>query len=134
MGRKPKPIEQVLEEGQSRAIRAEQLAEIFGTDRRTICAEIERERRQGAPICASTRDQKGYYLAETGEQVRIYCRVLLHRVNEIQRTRRALLKTAQRMDRTAAGERRKGRPEAQPEAPETAEAVPISEAIAVSKR
>lgn len=77
---------------------AKELATALGCDVRDITAGIERERRQGQPIIASCDSkQPGYYLAESAEEIQIYCNRLHHRAGEIYKTRRALLETAQNL-------------------------------------
>lgn len=85
-------IAEVLNHGAKHAKSGRTLARMFQTDIRTITATIERERRDGKPICASyERESHGYYLAETDNELKSYCRILEHRANEMQQTRQALM-------------------------------------------
>ncbi len=69
-----------------------ELANYFNCDIRTITEQIERERRQGQPICANpTGGQPGYYLAADAEELENYCKRLHHRAAELYKTRQALL-------------------------------------------
>lgn len=52
----------MLKKGKRNAIPAARLAAILGTDRRSVCAEIEAARRSGALICSGNA---GYYIPET---------------------------------------------------------------------
>lgn len=84
--------------GRENAKTAAQLAVALNCRRRDISARIERERRQGQPICASSDPVKpGYYLAETAEELQEYCHGLRRRAGEIFKTRQALLKAAEEM-------------------------------------
>ncbi len=86
-------IAEQLSIGLENAITGKQLAEIFNCDLRVITATIEKERREGQPICASSdRINPGYFLPETAEQLEKYCRRLDHRAAELRKTRRELLK------------------------------------------
>ena len=61
-------------------------------------AGVSRERRQGQPIIASNdKGCPGYYLAETAEEIEIFCNSLERRAGEIHITRNALLHTAAQM-------------------------------------
>ena len=85
-------IAEALNHGAKNATSGRALASMFQTDIRTITATIERERRDGKPICASyEKEAHGYYLAETDEELKRYCRILEHRAQEMQTTRRALM-------------------------------------------
>jgi hypothetical protein len=85
-------IAEVLNHGAKHAKSGRTLARMFQTDIRTITATIERERRDGKPICASYEPKAhGYYLAETDEELKRYCQILEHRAQEMQTTRRALM-------------------------------------------
>jgi hypothetical protein len=69
------------------------MAEFFGTSYRRITQAIERERRNGAPICAKSEGEtRGFYLAADEDELRQYCRRLRRREAEIRKTRQALEK------------------------------------------
>ena len=55
-------------------------------DLRDLTQLVERERRDGSPICASTGAEKGYYLADGPEELEDYLRSLNRRVKNINRT------------------------------------------------
>lgn len=83
-----------LSKGAENARSGRDLCAILGVDARTLTAAIDRERRQGKPICAITRGpQRGYYLAADQEEMERYCASLHHRTKEMQKTLRACLKT-----------------------------------------
>lgn len=92
-----------LHTGAENAKTARELAEILHCTRRDIAKKIEYERRHGQPICA-TNDQThpGYYIAATRQEIEDYCKGLHKRAGEIFKTRRALLKTADKMKTTEA--------------------------------
>lgn len=84
--------------GSDHTMTGRQLADILHCDIRTISTMVERERRAGIPICAKPRGtNKGYFLAETQEDVVEYCKQLRHRAGEIFKTRRELLKAAEKL-------------------------------------
>ena len=86
-------IADALETGAENARTGRELAEVLGCKIRAVTAQIERERRAGAPICAvSTGDRQGYFLAETAEELQDYCNRLEGREAELAETRQALLK------------------------------------------
>ena len=67
-------IFELLNTGKHRPITGSRLAEILGTDTRTVSERIERERKAGKPICATCNGSNpGYYLAETKEDAAEYC-------------------------------------------------------------
>lgn len=85
-------IAEILKSGEKNAMTGRELAERCGLDMRTITAQIERERRAGQPICAKSRGEKcGYFLAETQEELDLYCNAIRKRAGELFKTRRALL-------------------------------------------
>lgn len=87
-------IFELLDTGEQNARSARELAKVLNTDRRSISILVERERRAGKPICA-TSDSKtpGYYIPATREDMEHYCRRLQHRAGEIFKTRAACLET-----------------------------------------
>lgn len=61
------------------------------SDPRTVTKLIERERRAGVPICASTDSKRpGYYLADSPDELKNYMRSLRHRVKAVSGTLAAL--------------------------------------------
>lgn len=96
-------IKEILYTGKENARRGRDLCEQLGINPRELTAAIERERKSGAPICASCNGNKpGYYLAATQEEMQIYCRSLYKRAGEIHKTRRACLKALKRLPTEAA--------------------------------
>lgn len=87
-------IFELLDTGEQNARTARELAMLTGTNRRSISILVERERRAGKPICA-TSDSKtpGYYIPATREDMERYCSRLQHRAGEIFKTRAACLTT-----------------------------------------
>lgn len=94
-------IADLLWTGAANARTGRELAEHLETDLRDITSEIQRERRQGQPICANAG---GYYLAENPEELQAYCDGLKQRAIELFNTRQALLKTLRRISREGAPE------------------------------
>ena len=85
-------IADALERGAENAKTGRELAQFFGCNIRAITLQIEKERRDGAPICAiSHSENPGYFLAADEEELRAYCRRLEGREAELAETRAALL-------------------------------------------
>lgn len=84
-------ITELLSEGAASARTGKELAILLSCDIRDITAAVERERRQGQPICAASGENPGYYLAANAEELENYCSRLHHRAAELYKTRRALL-------------------------------------------
>lgn len=84
-------IHEVLSEGAENARTSRELCAMLHIGHRDLTQAIERERRQGHPICASSGSTPGYYLAANQEEMTRYCNSLLHRLREISETRRACL-------------------------------------------
>ncbi len=88
-------IKELLSEGPENAINGRDICQLLGLSMRELTAAVERERRAGAPICATNgRYKPGYYLAPDRETMEDYCRRLQHRAGEMQKTRRYCMKTA----------------------------------------
>ncbi len=85
-------IHEILLEGAENAISGKQICQMLDINARDLTQAIERERRAGVPICASTSAPHGYYLAANQEEMQRYCNSLFHRAGEIHKTRRACLK------------------------------------------
>lgn len=84
-------VSDYLGTGIENARTARQIAAFFDCTPRQVTIQIERERRQGQPICASCdAAQPGYYLAEGPQDLQRYCDKLRRRSDEIDRTRQAL--------------------------------------------
>ena len=91
---RPLTISDHLHHGAESAITARELCDLLGLRPRDVSAAVERERRAGKPICASSSTANpGYYLAANQDEMRQYCVGLNRRAGEIQKTRRACLKT-----------------------------------------
>ena len=87
-------VHEILLKGENGAITGRDLCTLLNLKPRDLQKLIERERREGAPICASYDSRNpGYFLAATQEEMRIYCGRLRKRAGEIFKTRRACLKS-----------------------------------------
>ena len=85
--RKYGKLTKFLPSGKENAVPGWKLVEILGLkDLRDLTQLVERERRDGSPICASTGAEKGYYLADGPEELEDYLRSLNRRVKNINRT------------------------------------------------
>lgn len=86
-------IHEALSRGASNARSGRELQSILGLTSRQITKGIEIERRAGWPICASCYEPRGYYLAESRDEMERYCHSLAHRHREVERTLEACLAT-----------------------------------------
>lgn len=86
-------IAELLTEGRENARTGKALCQLLNITIRELTQGIERERRAGQPICASTGSNPGYFLAATKEEMQNYCDSLRRRAGEIHKTRRACIKT-----------------------------------------
>ena len=86
-------IFEVLAEGAENARTGKEICKLLNITACDLTAAIERERRQGQPICASTGSTPGYFLAANQDEMQRYCNSLMHRAGEIHKTRRACIKT-----------------------------------------
>lgn len=86
-------IKELLEKGEEKAKTGKELCYYLGITARELTQYIEKERRAGAPICANTGRNPGYYLAANKEEMQKYCRSLYHRAGEIHKTRKSCLET-----------------------------------------
>lgn len=84
-------ISDILAEGRENARTGAELAQFLNCNVREITAQIERERRQGQPICAATGEKPGYFLAKNDQELEDYCNQLKSRAIEIFTTRKALV-------------------------------------------
>ena len=85
-------IHEHLEVGKENAKTGKELAAILGVNIRFVTEQIERERRDGHLICASTDYPYGYFIGKNDAEVEIYCNQLKNRAIQIFITRKAMLK------------------------------------------
>ena len=86
-------IHELLAEGRENARTGKELAAMLGCNVRDVTEQIEKERREGQPICAATGENPGYYMAADAEELAAYCRRLKGRAIELFKTRQALIST-----------------------------------------
>ena len=86
-------IFEMLSEGANNAITGKAICEALNISPRDLTEAIERERRQGKPIAASTGSSPGYFIAANKMEMQQYCDSLLHRAWEIRKTHRACKQT-----------------------------------------
>ena len=81
-------IHELLRYGKENAIRGKALAEVLGLpDIRAITQIVERERRDGISICATTNSQNpGYFLPKSPEEMAAYIKSLNRRLRNVRRT------------------------------------------------
>ena len=85
-------ISERLQTGKENAMTGRELAAQLHCSIRVITAQIEKERREGQPICATACGKNpGYYLAETQEDIALYCAAIKRRAVELFKTRQALI-------------------------------------------
>lgn len=92
-------VSAMLLHGKDNAITGGKLVEILELkDIRELTQLIERERRAGLPICASTdQTRPGYYLAAGTAELEAYINSLDRRLHNVSQTRRHLESTLLRM-------------------------------------
>lgn len=86
-------IYEILLEGAENAQTGKEICKALNITARDLTLAIERERRSGKPICASTGSTPGYFLAANREEMQRFCNSLYHRAGEIHKTRDACMKT-----------------------------------------
>lgn len=86
-------IYEILPAGRENALTGRTLANMFNCDIRIITAQIEKERREGHPICAASGDPAGYFLPADDAELQEYCDLLKGRALELFKTRQALIRT-----------------------------------------
>lgn len=86
-------IADILSEGRENAKPGRELCDLLHITPRDLTQAIERERRAGQPICASTGKNPGYYLAADKEEMQSYCDSLRRRGGELFKTRRACIES-----------------------------------------
>lgn len=88
-------IHEYLNRGKDNPVTGRELARIFNCDIRRITIEVERERREGHPICAASGENPGYYLPADEYELAEYCNRLKGRAIELFKTRQALIRVLQ---------------------------------------
>ena len=87
-------VSDYLNTGAENAKSGRQLCKALNISQRELTLAIEKERREGEPICASTDAKNpGYYLAADKGEMQRFCKSLFHRAGEIHKTRKACLAT-----------------------------------------
>ena len=90
-------IAELLTEGRENPRTGRELARALHCDIRQVTAQIEKERREGRPICAAMGENPGYYLPEDEKELMEYCDQLKGRAIEIFKTRAALVRVLRRI-------------------------------------
>lgn len=88
-------ITEVLGKGQENAKTGREICKRLNLTMREFSQRVERERRNGSPICASTRPPYGFFLAADKGEMQTYCHSLWHRAGEIFKTRKILIDAMQ---------------------------------------
>lgn len=86
-----------LGRGRAAAKTGKELCRLLDLTPRELTATIERERKEGHPICAAVQQPYGYYLAADMEEMENYCRSLAHRIAEMCKTKAACKKAAKNL-------------------------------------
>ena len=98
-------VTDILYTGKENARPSKELCSILGLSKRELQKAIEKERRAGEPICASTdKDTPGYYLAADEYELAEYCGILGHRAKEIYITRQSLVKVLKGIEQQKSGQ------------------------------
>lgn len=95
-------VYEVLLKGRENAITGKEICSILDIKARDLTAAIERERREGKAICASTGSNPGYFIAANREEMERYCNALYRRAGEIFKTRAACMGTIEQLPARAA--------------------------------
>ena len=95
-------VYEVLLKGRENAITGKEICSILDIKARDLTAAIERERREGKAICASTGSNPGYFIAANREEMERYCNALYRRAGEIFKTRAACMGTIEQLPSRAA--------------------------------
>lgn len=92
-------VYEVLSNGKENAMPGRDLVAILELkDLRSLTQNIEQERRAGIPICAAVSgDERGYYLADSPEELEAYLKSLDRRLRNIAETRDACGETLIKM-------------------------------------
>lgn len=88
-------IHELLSEGRENARTGRELAQVLKCSIRDLTEQVEKERRQGHPICAASGENPGYYIAADAEELENYCNRLKGRAIELFKTRQALVRVLQ---------------------------------------
>ena len=86
-------VYEVLATGAGNARTGKEICSLLNITVRELTQQVEKERRAGKPICAATGALPGYFLAADQKEMEQYCASLLHRENELKKTRAACKKT-----------------------------------------
>lgn len=94
-----KKVSDWLPSGAENAVSAKTLAAVLGVGNvRAVSRLVERERRNGIPVCATTGGEgRGYFLAASPGELKRYLDSLNRRIGEVCRTRNACEETLCRM-------------------------------------
>lgn len=84
-------IHELLDCGRETARTGRELAALLKCDIRQVTIQVEKERREGWPICAAMGENPGYYLAADDTELEDYCDRLKGRAVELFKTRQALI-------------------------------------------
>ena len=90
-------IHELLNHGADNTLTGQYISTVLNMTIRDVAEVVQRERKEGQPICARTGENPGYFLAETKEEMLTYCKSLEHRERELHKTRLACLKTMRRL-------------------------------------
>jgi hypothetical protein len=91
-------VNEILLTGAENAQSSKEICGLLHIHKRELGLAVERERRQGYPICASTDNTNpGYFLAANKDEMQRFCDSLKHRAGEIHKTRRACIKSMENL-------------------------------------
>ena len=97
-------VAELLQTGKETATPGAELAALLGCSLRELTAAIERERRAGAPICASQSSPMGYYIAADEYELAQYCEQVKSRAVNLFKTRQALIKILKGIEQQKSGQ------------------------------
>ena len=90
-------VYEILLKGKENAITGKEICNTLGIKSRELMAAVERERRAGKAICASTGGNPGYFIAANRDEMEGYCKALYRRAGNLFKTRRACLQTLEHL-------------------------------------
>lgn len=91
-------VYELLRHGEQNARTGRELCSVLRIRPRDLTAAVERERRAGMPICATTNHTApGYYIATDRAEMGLYCDSLTRRVQAVTHTLEACRRTMEQL-------------------------------------
>lgn len=97
-------IEDCLQYGKANATDGKTLAKLLNVSQRDVLRIVAEARKEGVPICATSKGKAGYYLTDSPEELQNYCGRLHHRATEMLKAHSALVKTLREIEKQQSGQ------------------------------